>query len=109
MLTSTFCSPALIHPESAVLRKPIHRATCLRQKAFRLTFWSRDQRQPLVHQRATLVRATDKEEAEEQKIRNPLKPEQKKEEQSLGLVGTIITWGVLAVMYLDSRSLQLDI
>ena len=49
--------------------------------------------------RPTSLKASEQEQAEEAKARNPLKPEQPKEEQSLGLVGTIITWGFLAVCF----------
>ncbi|KAK9844324.1 hypothetical protein WJX74_000809 [Apatococcus lobatus] len=52
--------------------------------------------------RRTSLRASEQEEAEAAKARNPLKPEQPKEEPQLGLVGTIITWGFLAFLFAGS-------
>ncbi len=95
MHSSTVCRTLVAAPASTHTRQ-----SCCSLPALRICL-PRQLSQNMLSQRrmqATRLRASEQEEAEAQKARNPLKPEQPKEEKTLGLVGTIITWGFLAVI-----------
>ena len=96
MHSSTVCRALVATPASTQTRQ-----SCSSSHALRRCL-PRQLSQNVLSQRrmqATRLRASEQEEAEAQKARNPLKPEQPKEEKTLGLVGTIITWGFLAVSW----------
>ena len=99
MLSTTLTCSILPHTRPATVLKSIRPCCTCRtpvyQKLSRPLSTKHTLSSPQLRQ--TSLRASEQEEAEAAKARNPLKPEQPKEEPQLGLVGTIITWGFLAV------------